>query len=206
MDKFTAATIATYDRTAEQYAKNVANLAHRESIETFLNNLPASTRILDLGCGSGRDAKIFSEKGHKVIGVDLSSRLLEIARETAPLANFQQMDMRNLGFSNKYFGGVWSVASILHLPRADIPQCLNECYRILKTNGVIYLGVKLGKSEEFKPDTRYAEDAFKFYSYFEEGEMEDFLQRAGFNILKSNTTQCFKDYLKHDEIRVFGKK
>jgi SAM-dependent methyltransferase len=206
MDKFTEATIATYDRTFEQYAKNVAGLHHREVAGTFLEHLPADSPILDLGCGSGRDAKIFSDRGYKVVGVDLSSRMLEIAKKEAPLAEFQQMDIRHLRFGYEIFGGVWSVASLLHLPKAEVPQCLDECHRVLQTNGVIYIGVKLGKGEEFKPDTRYAEDAFKFYSYFEVGEMESFLEKAGFNILGSNTKQCFKDYLKHDEIRVFGTK
>jgi len=206
MDKFTEATIATYNRTAEQYAKNVAGLHHSEVAGTFLEYLPENTRILDLGCGSGRDARIFSERGYEVIGIDLSAKLLEIAQKEAPFVSFEVMDMRKLRFDNEFFGGVWSVASMLHLPKLDIPQCLDECNRILKTNGVIYVGVKLGKGEEFKPDIRYAEDAFKFYSYFEAGEMDDFIKKAGFTILDSNTKQCFKDYLRQDEIRVLAKK
>lgn len=204
MDKFTEATIATYDRTFEQYSKNVANLHHSEVAGTFLENLSANNSILDLGCGSGRDAKIFSEKGYRVVGVDLSYKMLEVARKEAPLASFIQLDMRELTFNNETFGGVWAVASLLHLPKTDISQCLNECNRVLKKEGIIYISVKVGEGKEFKPDTRYDENAFKFYSYFQSEEMENYIQQAGFKILESKTKDCFKHYLQHNEIRVFG--
>jgi len=204
MDKFTQDTIATYDRTCEQYTKNVANLHHSEVAGTFLEHIAKNDAILDLGCGSGRDAKIFSEKGYEVIGIDLSNKLLEIAQKEAPLTNFRQMDMRELMFENEIFGGVWAVASLLHLPKKDIPRCLNECNRVLKKEGIIYIGVKVGEGEEFKPDTRYAEDALKFYSYFQPEEMENYIKQAGFKILESQTKECFKHYLQHNEIRIFG--
>jgi ubiquinone/menaquinone biosynthesis C-methylase UbiE len=206
MDRFTEATIATYNRTAEQYARNVAGMHHADIASRFLEFIPPKGNILDLGCGSGRDAKVFSEKGYKVIGIDLSEKLLEIAKKEAPRARFQYMDMRRLEFSNETFSGIWSVASVLHLPKLDVLQCLSECNRVLKSNGAIYIGVKLGIGEEFKPDTRYAEDAFKFYSYFQEGEMENLLQRAKFEILDSTSKETFKEYLQHKEIRVLAKK
>lgn len=205
MDKFTQATINTYNQTAEEYAKNVALLHHSEVATAFLTNLPEDNiNILDLGCGSGRDAKIFSEEGYRVTGVDLSARMIQVASAAAPFAKFKQMDMRKLEFNNETFGGIWAVASLLHLPKKDLTQCLHECNRVLKKEGLLYVGVKVGKGEQFEPDTRYGKDAYKFYSYFAPGEMDDFLAHAGFDIIDSSTKQCFKDYLKHDEIRVLG--
>lgn len=53
----------SYQTTAKEFAKNVADLAPLESIQQFVDLLPPHAKIIDIGCGSGRDAKIFNEKG-----------------------------------------------------------------------------------------------------------------------------------------------
>ena len=58
-------TIDSYNQTAEAYAKNVKDIVLNEAIDKFLRLLPKGALILDVGCGSGRDARIFSDKGYK---------------------------------------------------------------------------------------------------------------------------------------------
>ena len=80
----TEITIEAYNKTALQYAQNVANLQKTAYLTQFVSLLPAKARILDMGCGSGRDAKIFSDRGFKVTGIDLSEKMINISRKNCP--------------------------------------------------------------------------------------------------------------------------
>jgi 2-polyprenyl-3-methyl-5-hydroxy-6-metoxy-1,4-benzoquinol methylase len=89
-------TKKSYAAAAREYASNVAALAPIQSIERFITLLPPKAFLLDIGSGSGRDAKIFSERGLNVTGIDFCENLIEIAKATAPLVKFQVMDMDRL--------------------------------------------------------------------------------------------------------------
>lgn len=207
MGDYTKETIETYNKTVGEYAKNVAGLHHVREGEIFLSCLPSGGRILDLGCGSGRDALEFVGQGYNVVGADLSEKMLEQARKTCPYADFQKMDMRQLGYSDESFDGVWAVASIIHLPKSDVPSCLGEIYRVLKRNGVFYVCVKQGEGEGFEPDLRYGPNYGKFYSYFQPEELNKMLGNSGFDVL-GTAIYDWKDvaYLQRPEIRIFAKK
>jgi len=199
-------TIETYNRTAHEFEKKAKNLHHVKEEKKFEKYLQPGSSILDLGCGDGRDAKIFSERGFKVTGIDLSDKMLDLARTKVALAIFKKMDIRNLEFPDNSFEGIWAVASLLHIPKKEIHKALSESYRVLKKKGIIYICVKVGEGEELKPDKRYDESAFKFYSYFQPTELERFVKKSGFKILESKKIILDNEYIKHPEIRLFARK
>ena len=204
---YTTPTIKSYDLTANEYAEKVKDLHPVEEGRYFVSQLKWNKRVLDLGCGSGRDAKVFSEAGCDVIGIDLSMELLNIASKNSPKSIFELGNMVNLQFGDFSFDGIWSCASLLHLPKTSLPICLSECNRVLKTGGIIYAGVKEGIGEEIKPDLRYGEHVAKFYSYFQKDEMEKFFGDAGFNIERAYIYHYpFGSYVQHPEVRVFARK
>lgn len=206
MDSKTLATIQTYNRTAKQYSKNVANLHPAEACNTFLKYLPAKGKVLDLGCGSGRDTAIFVNQDYKVTAIDLSSKLLDIAKANEPKAKYLEMDMRKLEFNNEFFDGIWAIASLLHLPKKDIPLCLNECNRVLKKQGTIFVAIKQGEGEEYKSDLRYDQEAIKFYSYFNQQEMTEYLNNSGFEIINTEIKKSSSSYLQHPELYFLARK
>lgn len=201
-------TIAAYDATVDQYTENVVALHHREEAKRFLRLVPtnnsSNATILDEGCGSGRDAKIFSGLCYKVTGIDMSMNMLRRARRDCPAAIFQRMDMRRLAFADYTFDGVWSVASLLHLEKSDVPKSLSESFRVLRPRGIIYIAVKLGNGQELKIDPRY--QVTKFYSYFQPEELEQEVKSAGFDFLGLKVEKPKHAYLKHPEIRLFARK
>ncbi|MBT7706517.1 class I SAM-dependent methyltransferase [archaeon] len=206
MNKVTESTIQTYNHTVDEYTRKVADLHHKKEGLYFLSHLQSGDSILDIGCGSARDALIFANRGYDVTGIDLSEKMLDRARGDCPNAQFQNMDMRQLQFPDSHFDGVWAVASLLHIPKAEIPQCLQESYRVLQDGGIVYLSVKQGEGEEFKPDPRYGPKAAKFYSYFQPEELTGWLNNAGFNLLECKIENWNNDYIKHPEIRIFATK
>jgi len=88
MENIISKTIQTYNEYAEKYFQiNYSTDVIKDLLEFFIRNLNG-TKILDVGCGPGRDAKFFSDLDYKVIGIDLSEKLLEIAKKMLQKQNF----------------------------------------------------------------------------------------------------------------------
>lgn len=198
-------TIQSYNKTVKNYIKKVDKLHPKQEAKIFLSLIKPNSPILDLGCGYGRDAKIFSERGYKVVGIDLSEKMIETAKKISPKSEFKLMDIRKLSFTNNSFDGIWANASFLHIPKKEIKTALKEAYRVLKQNGTIYLSVKEGIGEGFIEDTRYG-GIKKFFSFFQKDEIENFFNDARFSIVKSYVKKVDDNYSTHPWICVFGRK
>ena len=149
---------SVYDEIAESYAKAFSKPS--EYIENFLALLPKNAKILDAGCGVGVDAGFMASKGFKIIGMDLSKEMLDIARQTFPHIDFMQKDIRELDFPPNSFDGILASCSLIHIPKKDTSRLIRKFHQILKKNGAIYIALQGGKSEEifinepFKPDEK----------------------------------------------------
>ena len=181
-------TIDTYNNTIEDYEAHTRNLGLLEALNKFANYVEAKGKVLDLGCGWGRDAHLFYEKGFEVYGVDLSEKMINRARELYTGISFEIQDIRNLNFENESFDGIWASACLLHIPKSDLIDVLRNLHKILKPGGHIFVSVKEKLinqlDEEFTPDFRY-DGSFKFWSYFELDEMLNYLKNTHFEILES---------------------
>ncbi len=205
MKNYKKITIDGYEKTLDSYVKKMDSLEKYDEPEKFLSYFGKVPLILDLGCGPGKDAAIFIKNEARVIGVDLSKKMIEIAKKRVKGADFKVMDITSLSFKNNYFNGIWARASLLHLKKREIPKAIKEAYRVLKKDGIIYAGVKKGTGEGFVADKRY-NDVEKFYSFFSKKEIEKMLEKEGFKIIESYINRHDK---KHDTnlwINVFCRK
>lgn len=175
-------TIASYDATADEYVKKVDPLHPHGAGQKFLKLIHKEAQILDLGCCPGRDARIFTEKGFRVTGVDLSQKMIDLAQSRVPAAKFKVMDIRSLDFEDETFDNVWASACFLHIPKKEIEKALREVHRVMKADGNFYLSLKQGEGEILKPDDRYG-GVEKFWSFFEKNEISQILQNIEFKIL-----------------------
>lgn len=199
-------TVESYNQTAEDYAKNVCELHPKKASTVFTSFLRKGSKVLDIGCGSGRDAQVFVEKGYQVVGIDLSSAMIGIAKKKVKKARFQIMDMRNLIFNDNTFDGIWANAVLLHVPKKKISSTLKEWRRVLKKSGLLYIGVKEGRGEGFEMDKRYKTPVKKYFSYFEKSEIERKVKLAGFTVDKLFVEKEDHEYSHHPWIRIFSKK
>lgn len=181
MDNPTKEAVAYYDAVAEDYAqlRLLYPAVSLNLLERFVELLREG-RILDVGCGPGPDAKFFSGRGFEVVGIDLSGRFLEIAREVEPRATFLKMDMRALGFAAHSFDGLWACGSLIHVPKAEVLATLRGFRRILKPGGLLFLSVKEGKREVWAMSE--GEHRFVVY-YYQVGELRRLVEEAGFEIV-----------------------
>ncbi len=199
-------TQQSYQATAQAYATNVQDLAPLESIHKFMTLLPAKPRILDIGCGSGRDAKTFSELGAKVIGIDFCENLLNIAKANATQATFHLMDIETMDFQEASFDGAWAACSLMHIAKENLPSVLQNIHRMLTPSGYLYLAIKQGKGEKLEKDLRYEGNIQKFWSFYEEAELKQALINAQFKNIECDLIQRTHDYQTHPAFRVFCQK
>lgn len=179
-------TIATYDRVAGEFARRHGGFdAPGERREIFARAIteqapPERFRVLDAGCGPGRDSQWFHERGFAVVGIDLSAGMLAEARRRVPDVEFRQGDLRALDFPSESFDGIWCNAALVHLPRGDVPRVLASFRRLLG-HGFLYVSVKAGQGEEIE-ERGYGSGNPRFFTYFSRAELELFVERAGFEV------------------------
>jgi ubiquinone/menaquinone biosynthesis C-methylase UbiE len=182
-------TIETYDHIAPYYVQRTQDKCPQKEFEAFCQNVASQGTILDAGCAGGRDCQSFAQRGFSVIGIDLSAKLLKIAKDSAPTCRFLQADIRNIPLPDSSVDGVWSCASILHLERAQVPRALAEFNRVLKTGAACCIIVKKGqgRAEETIADST-SQGMPRFFTYFQEDELRGLCRTAGFTVLKEHTT------------------
>lgn len=176
-------TIDTYDQIADRYAEKTLKHFNHEVLDDFIALTSESTpKILDVGCASGRDAAYFHSLGCEVTGIDLSEGLLKIARKNNPEVSFRKMDMRQLEFEDSSFDGVFAMASLHHLEPTDILPTLQEFYRVLKPNGVVFISIKTKEIAE--DQTEFAFGHYRYYTYLSLSEFEDMIHKTHFSVHK----------------------
>jgi SAM-dependent methyltransferase len=123
--------------------------------EAFLAKLPPASRVLDAGCGSGRDAKAFAARGHVVTAFDASPALAELASAHCgfPVAvrTFAELDEVDA------YDGIWACASLLHVSATDLPNTIGRLWRALRSGGCFYLSFKLGSGERRHGGRRFTD-------------------------------------------------
>ena len=160
-------TLQYYDRNAEVFADGTMDVDFSEIQNTFLSYLSKGAKILDFGCGAGRDAKSFYDKGYQVDAVDGSENLCEIARELTGLPVhrmlFSELDCYDV------YDGIWACASILHVPIKELPGVFRRMIAALHEDGIIYTSFKYGNGETQRGE--------RLFSDFTETTMTDFLKQ-----------------------------
>lgn len=150
--------------------------------------------MLDLGCGPGWDTARLAHLGARPIGGDLSAAMLDLARaETErPLV---QLNMGSLPFRTGSFAGVWCIASLLHVPKAEAPAALAEMRRVLRPDGLLALAVQEGDGEEWNGG--YVEGVLRFFARYSADEVAGLLESAGFRVLQHEREQAGRWWLRY---------
>lgn len=141
-------TLRFYDENASEYFEQTAHLDVGALRRRFTNRLPAGARILDAGCGSGRDSRAFRDGGFDVVSIDASPGMAHEAFHRLGVA-VRVMKFEDMDFDVE-FDGVWASASLLHVPRSELSDTLDRFAAALKPGGILYMSFKVGDSEEVR--------------------------------------------------------
>lgn len=129
-----------YDDLAETYAAGRHRFDTTPVLEEFARHFPPGACVLDAGGGAGEPvARYFVERGDTITGIDVSERMLALARRQVPEATFQRMDLRALEFPPASFDAIATVYVAFHLPRAEHAALFAGFARVLKPGGRLLL-------------------------------------------------------------------
>lgn len=160
-------TIAYYDAHAQEYADKTRYVYMFDTRSRFLRYLEPDGRILDAGCGGGRDTKIFMENGYIVDAFDASEEMCRVASE------YTGEDIQCCSFdswrSPYSYSGIWASASLCHLRKEELIGFLRKAARYLDRTGVIYFSMKTGIPDGYDEQGR-------FYLGFNDSLLEELLE------------------------------
>lgn len=174
-----------YDQVAAEYA---AQYGATDPVIVdwgmrFLGLVAQRGRILDVGCGPGQYMAWIEAHGSRreVTGIDLSSGMLAQAKARVH-GDLLQMDMRHIAFPDCSFDGIWSMASLLHLPKADAPLALREMLRVLNPGGALLMTIQEGAGEGWE-ENRFFGATQRFFARYNQDEATKMLTAAGFSVV-----------------------
>lgn len=148
-------TMEYYKDYAEEFFESTIDADVTPLYEYFLKYIPDGGKLLDFGCGSGRDTKYFVDQGYDVEAIDGSVELCKMASEYTGI-EVKCMDFFDLDDESKY-DGIWACASLLHVDRSRLPEIFSVLRHALVSGGYLYASFKYGDYNDIK-DGRYFDD------------------------------------------------
>ncbi len=166
--------IEYYNRNAKKYFEETINADMSHWRDKFILLLPAGGRVLDAGCGSGRDSKAFIQQGFSVVAFDASSELCKLASEYIS-QEVWQMRFEEMSFCEE-FDGVWACASLLHVPMENMKDVLGRINSSLQEGGLFYASFKNGEGSIHKGD--------RLFTNLTEEMAREIFEDVGFEVIE----------------------
>ena len=180
----------TYNRIAEEWHKD-----HQqedwwvEGTDKFVSFLKPGDAVPDVGRGGATKYAYLVKKGLRVVGIDFSEKMIEIAKREVPEGTFLVLDLGDVDKLDYLFDGIFMQAALLHVPKKEVIGKLEKLTKKLKVGGYLYVGVKErkpeGVEEEIKTEDDYGYPYERFFSYFTTDEVESYLRKAGLEVVSS---------------------
>jgi len=178
LDAASRGTVDYYEQHAERYWEGTRDHDVSQNVEALLDALGGGGpyRILDFGCGPGRDLRDFLERGHEPVGLDGSARFASMARAFSGAPVWQQ-DFLALDLPPAAFDGIFANASLFHIPTRALPRVLGELRETLRPGGVLFASIPRGENQE-------GWNRGRFGAYHDLEAWRSFLVAAGFTALR----------------------
>ena len=179
-------TVDWYDNNAKTWAEKHGmkdeERYFQSELDRFMILLPEG-KLLEIGSGYGGDAKYFISNGYEYIGIDVSEKLIELAKHSNPTGKFINMSLYDMKFKDDLFHGFWSSSTLIHIPKNKIRQVLINIHEVVKKNGIGFISIMEGHvdMENSRPG--------RYYTLYSQEEFSRILTEIGFKIIGF----CIKD-------------
>ena len=191
-------------KTLSYYENNAKHLSHRyesakvDNIHTLLLNIfPPKSYLLEIGCGSGRDASFMYQNGYNILAIDGSREMIAEAKRCHPelVGKLEVIKIPNeLFFEPSSFDGVYCIATLMHLDKNEIDQTIEKVATILKTNGKFFFSVSLQRDDV---DNEGKDEKGRYFTTISENEWIVCCEKYG---LQLEHTEITSDGLDRDGI------
>ncbi|MGF1575773.1 MAG: class I SAM-dependent DNA methyltransferase [Cyanophyceae cyanobacterium] len=178
----------SYDSAATSYAEHLSDeLAHKPLDRHILNRFAEETRgrglVADLGCGPGHVARYLSQQGVTTFGVDLSAKMVAVARNLHPTIDFRVEDMKHLSASDASLAGIVLFYSIVHFDLPELPSVFREARRVLVDGGLALISFHVGDYIVHRDELFGAPVSLDFRAHLPES-IVDALRSASFAVIE----------------------
>ena len=183
-------TRESYNQSADEYDKKFSVYApYIRHIKGFASLFRKNDKILDAGCGTGLNSRIFSDAGLKVTGFDFSESMIKIAKKNCPAGNFYTSTVREFKTAEQ-FEGVCLSFIIVHLEDEDTAFFLKKMTAILKPGGYLYISFMTGKAPGY--ETTSFSDSKIFFNYYETKNIIEILEKKDL-LLENNKSEPYAE-------------
>ncbi len=170
-----------YDQIAPHFSVFRSQFSNEQELDYLCGLIPENSKILDIGCGNGVPvARYFVRKRYNVIGVDISEKMLELARKNVPKAKFYQYDMNDLDFEDASFHAITALYSLFHVPKEKHLTILKNFHRMLKPKGILFFCVGTLEGDDL---STFLGEIEMFWSNYSPEKTKELVKTAGFRLL-----------------------
>jgi SAM-dependent methyltransferase len=178
LSAISARTLAYYEQRAEAFWEGTRDHDVSQNRQALLRHLDVGrpARILDLGCGPGRDLHEFRKLGHDAVGLDGTLEFCAMARSFSGCDVLHQ-DLLALTLPQHDFDGIFANASLFHVPTKALPRVLDALWLTLRPHGVLFASNPRGNGEENWQGGRFG-------AFHDHDAWRNLLNAAGFDELE----------------------
>lgn len=198
-ERYYLETRKTYDQFAHGIVNSAKSAFHIAYLPKFIKVLQPGGFVVDLGCGSGRDARQFMDHGLAYLGVDYSLKTVELARQNAPYARFEHKDIRTLHFLPETVSAFWAPDVLYHFSKKDFEHFLKQAFDWLASEGQFFIIMKMGSGEGY---IKVPGSGGMYHAYYTKDELEVVAKKIGYKIKEAQIHR--RETIQADSVKAYG--
>lgn len=149
-------------------------------------------KVLDLGCGNGRNSKFLSAKDFNVVGIDISKIAIRLAKKQDQKSYYKVADMLKLPFPNNYFDATISIQTIFHELLTNIRKTIKEIIRVNKNKAIVFITLQPVYGNKYRMGQKLEKETYISNTGDDKGEIHHFFTKK--EILKEFAKFGFIDF------------
>ncbi|MBP7479332.1 MAG: class I SAM-dependent methyltransferase [Spirochaetaceae bacterium] len=187
MNDKTTITIQAYDNNAQEFTQRFMDLSlYKEALAAYTKYIKSEEKILDLGCGPGNVSNflLHSNPSLKITGIDLSEKMIELAKQNVHKADFIIDDIRNIqNRFTKKFDHIIASFCLPFLYDDETRKFISGCSALLKEGGYMYLSTMMGKGYQYEIPS-FSKGDEMFFNYYSKEFLEDCFNKNSLSIVQ----------------------
>ena len=195
-----------YNEAAHMYAESFYHELYDKPLDVklldlFCERINPGLPVAEIGCGPGEISAYLKYKGLNMIGIDISTEMIQIAKKLNPAITFQTGDVFNLDFKDNSFAGVLAPFLFVNHESKEIRKGIQQIHRVLVPNGLFYLSFHTGGDRIMVEDFLVEQNPLEFV-FLDIDEVSEIIANNGFEVIESIVRSPYKN-VEHQNKRAY---
>jgi SAM-dependent methyltransferase len=174
---------STYDKIAHTYDKRRKRDSADQLLDFIFVNVSSGSRVLDVGCGTGKPNTYKLSERYDVCGIDSSECMIKLARENVPNSvELRNIDVREVDFDMNKFQSIVMYYVLVNIPRGSHRYVLEKLYNWLDNGGYLLFSTGRGEYKVKVTENWLGQGHAMFWSFFDNEVYLDMLEDIGYEI------------------------